>query len=151
MKYGNANVNPTVQILVASYKESFSLDSVKFDYRNNDLIINDHYKYHLHYADGNIMSFEISTDRNGMFSDLHSLKPELKECNSNRFNKNPKPVEDKNNFKGSLDGIEFIRGLVGAFNARDENLNGNKTPIELCVEYFRYKQDEIYLDGSEMK
>ena len=47
-------------------------------------------------------------------------------------------------------GIEFLRSLVRAFDYRDEDLNGNKTPGELVQEFLDYINDITDLDGNKL-
>lgn len=57
------------------------------------------------------------------------------------------PKKKLSDFKSNLKGIEFLRNLVASYDYRNEFLNDNKTPIELCNEYLRYLNDETNLDG----
>jgi len=54
-------------------------------------------------------------------------------------------------YSKNLDGIDFLRRLVYAYGWRDENLNGDKSPIQLVNEFLNYTNDITDLDGNKIE
>ena len=48
-----------------------------------------------------------------------------------------------------VNGMEFLRRLVRAFDCRNEWLNDNKSPKQLCDEFLLYIEDKTDLDGNK--
>ena len=56
-----------------------------------------------------------------------------------------KKLKDLNN---GIDGIEFLRDLVSAYNCRPEYFNADKTPTQLINEYLKCVNGETDLEGN---
>ena len=54
-------------------------------------------------------------------------------------------LKDLNN---GIDGIEFLRDLVKAYNCRPEFLNEDKTPTQLINEFLKYVNNVTDLEGN---
>ena len=48
-----------------------------------------------------------------------------------------------------VNGMEFLRKLVYQFGYRNESLNDNKSPQQLCEEFLRYREGKTDLDGNK--
>jgi len=48
-----------------------------------------------------------------------------------------------------VNGMDFLRKLVRTFDWRDEWLNDNKSPKQLCEEFLKYREGKIDLDGNK--
>lgn len=48
-----------------------------------------------------------------------------------------------------VNGMEFLRKLVRTFDWRDEWLNDNKSPKQLCEEFLKYREGKTDLDGNK--
>ncbi len=54
-------------------------------------------------------------------------------------------------YSKDLDGIDFLRRLVNGYGWRDENLNGDKSPIQLVNEFLNYTNGITDLDGNKIE
>jgi len=50
-----------------------------------------------------------------------------------------------------VNGMDFLRRLVYAYGWRDEWLNDNKSPKQLCDEFLLYLEGKTDLDGNKYK
>ena len=48
-----------------------------------------------------------------------------------------------------VNGMKFLRKLVNAYGWRDEWLNDNKSPKQLCDEFLLYLEGKTDLDGNK--
>ena len=54
-------------------------------------------------------------------------------------------------YKGDLEGINFLRRLVRTFDYRNEILNDNKTPIQLINEFLKVENGITDIDGNTVE
>lgn len=48
----------------------------------------------------------------------------------------------------NANGMDFLRKLVYTFDCRNESINDNKSPQQLCEEFLRYREGKTDLDGE---
>jgi len=48
----------------------------------------------------------------------------------------------------NANGMDFLRKLVNSYGWRDEHLNDNKSPQQLCEEFLRFREGKTNLDGE---